>query len=263
LDKGIIKKMISNKVYHFKELASTNEFAKGILKEAPEWTVVIADQQKEGKGRLGKKWYSPPGGLWFSVILKPQNPLIFPLIAGVAVCESMSELGIRARVKWPNDILINGKKVAGILTEFVDGNVILGMGINLNIQEFPEDIKSTATSLFLEKGKPCDKKKVLNLVLTKIEEKYKLVGRQNFEPLLEEWRSYSVTFGKKILVNTPTGVLRGEMIDIDLDGALLLKLPSGNIEKIFAGECTLTQDLNHRLHEGQRDSSPSLRSGSE
>ncbi len=237
--------MMERKVYRFKELASTNEFAKGILKESPEGTLVIADKQTNGKGRFGKSWYSPEEGLWFSVILKPNNTLhsaryqLLSLLAGVVVCEAMSELGVRAKVKWPNDILVDGKKVAGILSEFVDGTVILGIGINLNIQEFPEDIKPTATSLLLEKGKVFDKEEVLKLVLKKIEEKYKLIGVQNFEPLLEEWRSYSDTFGKRISVNTPTGVLQGEMIDIDSDGALLLKLPSGNIEKIFAGECSL------------------------
>ncbi len=241
--------MIGNKVYRFKELASTNEFAKGILKESPEGTLVIADKQTNGKGRLGKSWYSPEEGLWFSIILKPNNTLhnaryqLLSLLAGVAVCEAMSELGVRAKVKWPNDILINGKKVAGILAEFVDGIVILGMGINLNIKEFPEEIKPTATSLLLKKGRAFDRKEVLNRVLKKIKEKYELFveARSPYphKKLLQEWRSYSDTFGKRISVNTPTGVLQGEMIDIDSDGALLLKVPSGNIEKIFAGECSL------------------------
>ncbi len=237
--------MMERKVYRFKELASTNEFAKGILKESPEGTLIIADKQTNGKGRFGKSWYSPEEGLWFSVILKPNNTLhsaryqLLPLLAGVAVCEAMLGLGVRAKVKWPNDILINGKKVAGILSEFVDGTVILGMGINLNIKEFPEEIKDTATSLLLEKGKAFDKDIVLKLVLKKIEEKYKLFKASGLDKLLQEWRSYSDTFGKRVAVNTPTGVLQGEMIDIDSDGALLLKLPSGNTEKIFAGECSL------------------------
>lgn len=250
-----------NKSYYFKEVDSTNEFAKSLLKEVQEWTVVIADVQKRGKGRLGKTWYSPPEGLWFSVILKPNSLCqLIPLVAGVAVCEAVKELGVDARIKWPNDILINGKKVAGILAEFeevqlsgdafaanpylasqgIQPIVVLGVGINLNISEFPEEIKNIATSLLLEKGKPFDKEKVFKLVLKKIEEKYNVLGNGKVtSPLLDEWRAYSITLGKKVRVWTPNGMIQGKAIDIAEDGALLLKLPDGKIEKILAGECSV------------------------
>ena len=241
------------KVYHFKELESTNEFAKGISREASEWTVVIADKQTNAKGRLGRGWYSPEGGLWFSVILRPDaarhttpgstdilsvHPLI-PLAAGVAVCESVSEFGLLARVKWPNDVLVRGKKLAGILAELEEETIVLGIGLNLNIDEFPEEISSTATSLLLEKGRTFDREDVLSSILKKLREKYALLREGNSESLLQQWRDSSVGLGRAILVHTPEGPLQGKAVDIDHDGALLLRLPSGEMKRVLAGDVNL------------------------
>ncbi|MBI4722260.1 MAG: biotin--[acetyl-CoA-carboxylase] ligase [Candidatus Stahlbacteria bacterium] len=249
------------KIYQFNELPSTNEFAKSISKEADEWTIVIADKQTQGKGRLNKIWYSPTGGLWFSIILRPQNFLVLPLCVGVAVCETIRELGLKnAQIKWPNDILIHGKKVAGILSEFVvakprfhrdklqsrlsrssggsggdEGTVIVGVGINLNIREFPNEIENTATSLLLEKGKTYDKEKVFDRVRKRIKEKYTLIEANKQQEIITEFKSLSITLGKRVKIETPNGCLEGKAIDIDSNGALILKLPTGKTEKIFAG----------------------------
>ena len=108
---------IGTKTYSFKELDSTNEFAK-TLKDADEGTLVIADRQTQGKGRIGRKWYSPEGGLWFSIILKPEDKTLpLQMVIGVAICDALKTLGINANLKWPNDVLIDTKKVAGILAE--------------------------------------------------------------------------------------------------------------------------------------------------
>ncbi|MDI6840978.1 MAG: biotin--[acetyl-CoA-carboxylase] ligase [bacterium] len=236
--------MTDSKIYHFTELDSTNEYAKKILNNTGEWTVVVADKQKCGKGRFGKSWYSPEGGLWFSIILRPRDAtskdiLALPLVAGVAVCDVLKALGLNVKIKWPNDILVGSKKIAGILTEYENDAVILGVGINLNISEFPKDIEATST--LLETGKVFDKNEVLKLVLDKIDEKYNRLQNGELKNLLNEWRSYSITLGEFVEVKTPNSILQGKAIDIDEDGALLVELPSGNIERVLAGECSLMQ----------------------
>lgn len=229
------------KIYWFEEIESTNEFAKTLVKEADEWTVVAADKQTKGKGRLGRNWYSPDGGLWFSVILKPTSlSHLITLVVGVAICEAMKELKINTRIKWPNDILIGGKKVAGILTEIETNAIIVGIGINLNVFDFPDELGETATSILIESGKVVDKKEVFLLVLNKLKEKYNRFKSDDIGELLNEWRIYSTTIGKIVSVETPSEVVNGEVVDIDdEDGALLLRLPTGVIKKIFAGKCKL------------------------
>lgn len=237
---------IGTKIYHFKELDSTNEFAK-TLKDADEGTVVVADKQKQGKGRLGRNWYSPEEGLWFSIILKPKDKTLpLQMIIGVAVCDALKTLGIDANLKWPNDVIIGTKKIAGILAEVQsrllsgrDDAMILGIGLNLNIQEFPKEIKETASSLFLETGQVFDKQEILELLFNKIEQKYRELEQGKIQELLNEWRNYSITLGKPVEIKTPTEILQGKAMDIDKNGVLLLELPSGSIRKIFAGECSI------------------------
>ena len=238
--------IITTNILRFSELNSTNEFAKELAKtisekSSLEWTIVVADLQTKGKGRMGKSWYSPEGGLWASIIFSPTLPMSTSLLAGVAVCEAARELEVDAKIKWPNDILINNKKVAGILVEFEGNAVVLGIGINLNIKEFPPEISSTATSLYLEKGKPFVNEEVLELVINKLKEKYALIETNGVQKLLEAWRNYSVGLGKAVIVETPSGIIQGKAIDIDVDGALLLKLTNGNTQRILAGECRIKE----------------------
>ncbi len=241
---------IGKKIYHFRELDSTNEFAKTLINKVEEGTVIIADRQKQGKGRFGKIWYSPEEGLWFSIILKPQNALMFPLAAGLAVYETLKALGLNVHLKWPNDILIGSKKIAGILTELEDKTVILGIGLNLNIHEFPKEIKEYATSLFLETGTTFTKDEILKLFFKEIEKKYEELEKGNSQELLDEWRKSSTTIGKLVKVKTPKGILQGKAINIDEDGALLLERDScptsgrraGSIERVLAGECSLIEE---------------------
>lgn len=230
---------IGGKVYHFTELDSTNDFAKGLLNGAQDGTVIVADKQRKGKGRLGRNWCSSEGGLWFSIILGKGNGLLIPLMAGVALCEILQELGLNVSIKWPNDIIIGAKKIAGILTELEGERVILGIGLNLNISRFPDEIKGIATSLFLETGKTYVREEVLKLILGGIERGYKSLSNGDLQSLLDKWREYSATLGREVEIKTPQRALRGRAIDIAQDGGLLLELSDGSKEKVLAGECSL------------------------
>ena len=237
--------ILGNPILHFTSLNSTNEYAKSILKTAQEGTVIIADEQIAGKGRFGKEWYSPKGGLWFSIILKPEKPTLSSLVSGIALCDALKTLGLGPKIKWPNDILIGSKKVAGILVEIENNTVIVGIGLNLNISTFPSDLKDNATSLFIETGKNFEKKRILNLILKKIKNRYKMMTDKKIKELLEDWRSYSITLGKKIKVQMPNRSIKGEAIDIDEDGALLVKLSNNSIQRIIAGTCTIQNNINN------------------
>ncbi len=230
---------IGEKVYHFTELDSTNDFAKGLIAGAPEGTVVIAERQRRGKGRLGKSWCSPEGGLWFSIIIGKSNGLLIPLMAGVALCEVLRGLGLNVGIKWPNDIVIGGKKIAGILTELEGKRIILGIGLNLNVSRFPDEIKDVATSLFLEMGRSYPREEVLGLILKGIERWFGALREGNIQGLLDKWREYAAILGKVVVVRTPRRILQGRAMDIAQDGGLLLELPDGSKEKVLAGECSL------------------------
>jgi len=230
---------IGEKVYHFTELDSTNDFAKGLIAGASEGTVVVAERQRRGKGRLGKSWWSPEGGLWFSIILGGNTSQLIPLMAGVALCEVLRGLGLNVGIKWPNDLVTGGKKLAGILTELEGERIILGVGLNLNISHFPDEIRGVATSLSLETGRTYVREEVLKSILRGIEKWLGSLRGGDIPGLLNRWREYSNILGKEVVVRTPRGRLQGRATDIAQDGGLLLELPDGSQEKVLAGECSL------------------------
>lgn len=231
--------MIGSQIYFFDELDSTNEYAKRILSDIKEGAVVFAETQTQGKGRLDRKWFSPEGGIYMSVILFPDKPLLIPVLAGVAICEVFNTYDILLGIKWPNDILLNEKKVAGILIEMVDNAVIIGIGINLNITEFPAELKNTATSIFLETKKRFDKMMIYNDICLELERGYDQLKKNKVNEILQKWRNYTVMFGKTVSIETSDRVITGRVIDIGTNGALILSLPDGKIEKVMAGECRI------------------------
>ncbi len=233
--------MIGSQIYFFDELDSTNEYAKRILGNIKEGAVVFAETQTQGKGRLDRKWYSPEGGIYMSVILFPDKPLLIPVLAGVSICEVFNAYDILLGIKWPNDILLNEKKVAGILIETIDNAVIIGIGINLNITEFPAELKNTATSIFLETKKRFDKMMIYNDICQELERGYDQLKKNKVNEILQKWRNYTVMFGKTVSVETPDRVITGRVIDIGGNGALILSLPDGKIEKVMAGECRIVK----------------------
>lgn len=232
--------IIGSKIYRFDEIDSTNEYAKSLIKQAPEGTIVLADRQTAGKGRLGKSWYSPDGGLWMSVILHPPQIALISVITGIAICESLSCYGVLAFIKWPNDILLNGKKIAGILTEIIGNVVILGIGINLNIRTFPEELKDYASSVFLETKKHLGKEMIYQTLCTELNYVYMLLKNKEVPHILMKWRNYTTMLGRDVIIELPDKkMMTGRVLDIANNGSLIIRLPTGKVERILAGECQL------------------------
>ena len=231
--------MIGDKLYRFEEIGSTNEYAKSIALNADNGTVVFADTQTQGKGRFGKSWYSPPGGLYISVILKPSNPGLIPVMGGVSLCETLSRYDIIPGIKWPNDIMLNNKKIAGMLTENVDGTVVLGIGLNLNIQKFPEELASVASSVFLETKKHLDRFMIYQNLCSELDRFYSILESRRTSELLLLWRHYTIMLGRTVIITLPDRSIQGRVLDIDSRGALVIMLPDNKVERIIAGDCQI------------------------
>lgn len=239
---------------HYEESAdSTQKIAHRLsMENAPEGTVVIADEQLQGKGRLGRSWHSPKyTGVWMSVILRPNIPIgkapQLTLLAAVAVVGAISEVtDLKPQIKWPNDILLNGKKITGILTELhaeADKihSVIIGIGINVNQKKenFPEELHSLATSISMELGKDVNRAELIRAVLTQIEKLYKLYLSEGFYPIRLLWESYALSIGKMITARTLTGNIHGRALGITEDGVLRIEDEEGKIHHVYSADIEL------------------------
>jgi BirA family biotin operon repressor/biotin-[acetyl-CoA-carboxylase] ligase len=245
---GLETSLFGKESLYYDEVESTNSIAKDIAGRYPEGTIVIAETQKKGRGRLGSEWQSTPGGIWFSLILKPSIPLEYApritLVAGLAVTRTLRRLGVDARIKWPNDVLINGKKVCGILTE-VDAEVekvdylVLGIGINANVRlkDFREDVKESSTSLEAELGRPVDRIALIKDLLYELEQQYIVFKTRQFSNMVSEWVSLSDTIGKEVTVTTPMKIIEGKAEGITDKGALIIKTRNNVREEVIAGRC--------------------------
>ncbi|MBR3156632.1 MAG: biotin--[Methanobrevibacter sp.] len=215
ISKGLKTKYVGKNLYVFNEVGSTNTIAKFLSKNGiGNGSVVIAEKQTAGRGRSGKSWESPLGGIWLSIILTPdvdysKIPLI-TLATGVAVAKTLEEIGIEnPEIKWPNDIMVNGKKVCGILTEAITNfntieHVIIGVGIdaNLSIEDFPEELQNTTTTLEREIGR-VNENLLIKLFLEELEKIIELFNSKCYEDILKEWRKRSYTIGKMVEVKKP------------------------------------------------------------
>lgn len=230
---------------------STNVLAKDAARKgAPEGTIVIAEEQTGGKGRLQRGWFSPYAkGIWFSLILRPSfSPLEASkctLLAAVALVKAFRRVGLKeVGIKWPNDLLVGNRKLVGILTE-MDATmeeihyIVMGIGINTDVVrvDLPEDLRETATS-FLMEGVRVTRKELLNEVLIELEKLYREVEANGFQSVLEQWREYSVTLGREINVITPGGTYSGKALDIDSDGCLLVDTGK-SVERVLAGDVSI------------------------
>jgi BirA family biotin operon repressor/biotin-[acetyl-CoA-carboxylase] ligase len=231
--------IIKSKIYYLDQVDSTNDYLRTMVNEAPEGTVVIADQQTTGRGQFNRTWFSPEGGLWMSVLLVSDRPQLMTVLGAVAVCETMNNYDILMGIKWPNDILLNGKKVGGILAEAVDGKTVLGLGLNLTIRDFPDDIEMGTTSIFLELKKRFDKMMVFDMLCKEIDDLYSMYKLGRGSELLVKWRHYTIMLGRAVRIETADRTLTGRAIDISGDGGLVITTPEGKIERILAGSCYL------------------------
>ena len=253
ISNGLETKTIGCRIICHEEIDSTNNAAKRLAREgAEEGTVVVAESQTGGKGRLERQFFSPKGkGIWFSVVLRPkflpQEAPKCTLLAAVAVARAMTEFGLKPGIKWPNDLLYDNKKLVGILTEMsaeMDGinYIVIGTGINVNIapEEFPEELRSVATSLSQMKGANLPRVKFLQAVLRALDDLYAKVQVEGFAPVLKEWRQYSITLGQEVkVIGVRDGeVYYGKAVDIDDEGALLVDTVEGR-QRVLAGDVSI------------------------
>ncbi len=248
---GLDTRYIGREIYCFDEVDSTNIIAKELAEDdAREGTVVIAKTQTRGRGRRGKKWISPRGGIWMSIILRPEIPPAeaphLTLVTGVAVAKTLKrEFGLDVGIKWPNDILIRDRKVCGILTEAharfnTIEYIVVGIGIdtNVDVDLFPEEFREGATSLKKELGREVDSVDLIRKLLVEFEKVYDDFKNGGFPEILNEWRRFSKTIGSYVEIRKQLGeTVRGEAVGVNSEGALILELDDGSLRKIVSGEC--------------------------
>ncbi len=237
-----------NTVY-FKQITSTNDYLKKILTDdTPEGTLILAEEQTAGRGRFDRTWIAPPrSSLLTSLLfrpdfLPPQHAQLLTMVCALAVADAIAEqTGITVNLKWPNDVVFDGKKLAGILTELgIVGErldwVIVGMGLNVNIDfsALAPALAETATSLQLIAGRAVPRGGLLPAYLIQVEKRYQALRRG--ESPFTEWRARLETLGQSVQVNTPQGTLTGIAEDVSTGGALLLRLEDGRLEEILAGD---------------------------
>lgn len=246
-------RIVGRDVRVFKETNSTNDVIEKLARDgAKEGVVVYAESQSKGRGRMGRKWVSPANkGLWFSVLLRPQmRPQAVTQIT-VAAATALSRAirqtsGVSLQVKWPNDILIDGRKVGGILTEMnaeVDQvkYVILGIGVDVNLAEsdLPEELKDVASSVSIASGKKEDRPALAAAILEELDADYARLRRGEFKAVAEEWESQCITLGRDVAVTIGSRKFRGRAESLDEDGALMVRLAHGQLERITGGDVVL------------------------
>jgi len=250
---GLRTKRFGRNIVFLREVGSTNDLAKELAGYgAVEGTVVVAETQTAGRGRLDREWVSPVGGLWFSVVLRPElkpaEAVRLVFVAGLAVAEILRELyGLKSETKWPNDVLVNGRKVCGILTEMNTTDekvnyVIVGIGVNANFdvaKVFSEELRKVAVSLENELGRKVRLEELFRALLEKLENFYKLFLKEGFDHILKEWKKYAGFLGCQVEVVSRTEKWVGLALDVGDDGSLILRLKDGTVKRVFTGDATL------------------------
>lgn len=249
---GLKTRIVGKEIFVYDCVNSTNDEAKKLAREGcPAGTVIVAEEQKNGKGRLGRNWYSSAGtGLWFSIIIRPElTPNLAPfltIVAALTVYNSLVDtIGEDiVSLKWPNDVLVNDKKVCGILSELnadlgMINYAIIGIGINVNQDEFPEEIKDKATSLKKEVGKEVNRTLLLQNTLNYFEGFYSKLIQGEHNILLQLWKGSLALQGKEVSIYSSDRVYLGKVKDISDQGELILEDVNGNIHSFWAGDVSL------------------------
>lgn len=240
---------IGNNIIHFQTIDSTNDYAKKIASEKEDGTVIISEEQTKGKGRLGRQWYSKSHeGIWMSIVLKPnimpyKAPFI-TLIAGASIVKALNDLEVKTLIKWPNDIILNGKKISGILTELSAeiervNHIVLGMGINVKTMEFSQEICDIATSLYKE-GYKVSRVDIVRNILNEFEKLYiDYVNNNSKEETLNICRQYSAIIGKDIYILNGDNKEQVKCLDINEGGNLIVEKQDKTTREIMSGEVSI------------------------
>lgn len=246
-------RVIGREIQVFQETSSTNDVAARLAREGvAEGAVVFAEAQSKGRGRLGRVWLSPAGkGLWFTVVLRPtmapSHATQLTVAAATALARAVTQqTGIVPEIKWPNDILIRGRKVAGILTE-MDAELehvkqlLLGIGMDVNLEaaDFPAALRKIATSLRIETGQKINRAELAVTILRELDHDYELVKNGEFARLAEQWEERCSTVGREVSIRVGDRVIRGRAESLDDDGALLVRTPHGHLQRIIGGDVTV------------------------
>ena len=246
-------KIVGRDIHVFEQTTSTNDVIEKLARDGvKEGAVVFAESQTKGRGRLGRKWISPERkGLWFSVLLRPdlrpQETTRLTVASATALRRAIqTETGLDPEIKWPNDILIRGRKVAGILTELsaeLDRvkHVILGIGVDVNLgaNEFPAELRKMATSLRIESGETISRPELATAILRELDHDYARVCGDFFADVADEWEAHCTTIGRTVTIQIGGRRVRGRAESLGDDGALLLRTEHGHLERITGGDVTL------------------------
>ncbi|OLS03145.1 biotin--[acetyl-CoA-carboxylase] ligase [Tissierella creatinophila] len=252
IENNLSTEFIGRNIYYYDTMDSTNKEAKRIASLEDEGTIVISEEQADGKGRLGRNWVSPKGkGIWMSIILKPDVEPVkvgaITLLGAASVFKGLKKMNIVSEIKWPNDILISEKKVCGILTEMsaelnMINHLIMGIGINVNLDEvdIPDELKEKATSIKIEQKKEIDRKLLLANILNEFEKLYiAFKDDGNVSKAIEICRENSVSIGREVRVIRGREERIGKALDINDRGELIVEFDDGKTESIFAGEVSV------------------------
>ena len=242
-------KIIGNNIVHFETIDSTNDYAKKVALQESEGTVIISEEQTKGKGKIGRQWYSKSKeGIWMSIILKPnimpQKAPFITLIAGASIAKALNDLGVEITIKWPNDIIINNKKMAGILTELsaeIDriNYIVLGIGINVKTMEFSQEISEIATSLYKE-GHKISRVDIVRNILEEFEKLYlKYINEDSKEETLNICRDYSAIIGKDVYLIRDEEKELVRCLDMNQEGNLVVRTKDNIIKEIMSGEVSI------------------------
>lgn len=253
VQKKLKTRFIGKKMRYMENTPSTNWVGKQICAtddmEKIHGLVIIAEEQTGGTGRLGRAWVSPAGGIWTTIVLKPNIPIdhvfMVTMAGSVAVARAIrKEFDLGALIKWPNDIFIGDKKVAGLLLELsaeADAihHCLLGIGIDVNVplNQFSAALQKDITSISAEVGHEVDRASFLARILREFENRYLLIESGEYDTIVREWKSLSCTLEHRVHITTMKNSFEGEAIDIDEFGALIIRKDNGRIERVIAGDC--------------------------
>lgn len=246
ITRNLNTKFVGKKIHYFDYLSSTMDTAMQLgMQGEPGGALVLAESQTKGRGRLGRNWFSPKyKGIYLSLILRPKIlPAVSPvltLLSAVSICEALkNSAGLEAQIKWPNDVFIHHKKIAGILTEMnaeVDKVNFVVIGIGLNVNNDRKSLIAQSTSVKEQLAEATSRILILQELLRRIEANYFILEDKGAAPIIDKWRNFSLTLGKRVKVYCQNKHIEGSAVDIDQDGSLLIRKDSGLIQKVSSGD---------------------------